>query len=135
MLTKLVDYNYYSKNYEGSSIPESSFQKTVLEASSKVNFYTSNRINETILNDNIKNTTCEIAELIYSQYILKEKIISDEKCKASETVGPHSVTYVNNKALQEKRILTSEELDYECYKICYRYLALTGLMCRSYSVS
>lgn len=130
----LIDYEYYSKKYGGSSIPESSFQKKAIEASSKVNYYTFNRINELILDDNIKNTACEIAELIYSQDILKEKVISDEKCKASETVGPHSVTYVNNKALQEKRILTSEELDYECYKICYRYLVLTGLMCRSLNV-
>ena len=104
MLTKLVDYEYYSKNYGGSSIPESSFQKSVIEASSKINQYTSNRINETILDDNIRNTACEIAELIYSQSILKEKIISDDKSKASETVGPHSVTYVNNKTFQEKEI-------------------------------
>ena len=27
MLTKLIDYNYYSKIYGGSSIPESSFDK------------------------------------------------------------------------------------------------------------
>ena len=135
MLTKLVDYEYYSKNYGGSSIPESSFQKKVIEASSKVNYYTSNRINKDVLNDNIRNTTCEIAEFIYSQDILKEKVLSDEKSKASETVGPHSVTYVNNKSYQEKRILTNDELDYECYKICYRYLVLTGLMCRSLNVS
>lgn len=126
----LIDYNYYSKNYEGSSIPESSFQKEAIEASSKVNYYTSNRITKDILNDNIKNTTCEIAEFIYSQDILKEKVLSDEKNKASETVGPHSITYVNNKTYQEKRILTNDELDYECYKICYRYLVNTGLMYR-----
>ncbi len=130
MLTKLVDYEYYSKNYGGSSIPESSFQKSVIEASSKINQYTSNRINETILDDNIRNTACEIVELIYSQSILKEKIISDDKSKASETVGPHSVTYVNNKTFQEKEILTPEELEYNCYKICYRYLVNTGLMYR-----
>ena len=61
---------------------------------------------------------------------MKEKIISDDKLKASETVGPHSVTYVNNKTYQEKSILTSDEIDYECYKICYRYLVNTGLMYR-----
>lgn len=131
----LIDYEYYSKKYGGSSIPESSFQKKAIEASSKVNYYTSNRINKDVLNDNIRNTICEIAEFIYSQDILKEKVLSDEKSKASETVGPHSVTYVNNKSYQEKRILTNDELDYECYKICYRYLVLTGLMCRSLNVS
>ncbi len=126
----LIDYEYYSKNYGGSSIPESSFQKKAIEASSKVNYYTFNRINEMIIDDNIRNAACEIADFIYSQDILKQKIISDDKLKASETVGPHSVTYVNNKTYQEKSILTSDEIDYECYKICYRYLVNTGLMYR-----
>ena len=71
----LIDYEYYSKNYGGSSIPESSFQKKAIEAGSKVNYYTSNRINEMIIDDNIRNTACEIADFIYSQDILKEKII------------------------------------------------------------
>ena len=31
---------------------------------------------------------------------------------------------------QEKEILTPEELEYNCYKICYRYLVNTGLMYR-----
>lgn len=126
----LIDYTYYSENYGGSSIPESSFQKKAIEASSKVNYYTSNRISEEIINDDIRNATCEIAELIYSQDILKEKVISDEMSKASETVGPHSVTYVNNKNFQEKRILSNKELEYECYMICYKHLITTGLMYR-----
>lgn len=37
MLTELVNYEYYSKTYEGSSIPDSSFKKYSLKASSKVN--------------------------------------------------------------------------------------------------
>lgn len=126
----LVDYEYYSKNYGGSSIPESSFQKKAIESSSKINYYTQNRINEDILDDNIRNATCEIADFIYSQDILKEKVLSDDKIKASETVGPHSVGYVNNKTFQEKQVLSDDELDYECYKICYRYLINTGLMYR-----
>ena len=132
MLTELVDYQYYIDNekYGGSSIPESSFKRTVIEASNKVNYYTFNRIDNIILDDNIRNAVCEIAELIYSQNILKEKVLSDEKNIASETVGPHSITYVNNKTSQEKRILSNQELEDECYRICSRYLVHTGLMYR-----
>ena len=126
----LIDYNYYSKNYGGSSIPESSFQKKAIESSSRVNYYTFNRINNENINDNIRNTACEIADFIYSQDILKEKVISEDKIKASETVGPHSVNYVNNKSFQEKRILTNSEIEHECFRICYRNLATTGLMSR-----
>ena len=133
MLTKLGDYEYYSKNYGGSSIPESSFQKKATEASSKVNYYTFNRIEKELLNDDIKNATCEIAELIYSQDKLKEIVLSeDKKIKASETVGPHSVTYINKSSSQEKKILSDSELENSCYQICIRYLANTGLMYRGF---
>lgn len=129
----LIDFEYYSKNYGGSSIPELSFQKKAIEASSIVNYYTFNRIDKNILNDDIKNATCEIAELIYSQDKLKEIVLSeDKKIKASETVGPHSVTYVNKSSFQEKKILSDSDLEKNCYQICMRYLAHTGLMYRGF---
>ena len=129
MLTELVDYDYYSDTYEGSSIPESSFNQMTIEASAYVNKCTFNRIDSSILDNNIKNCTCEIIELLYSQKIKKDKIEND-KIVASETVGPHSKSYVNNTSMIEKNILSDVELDNKCYKICYRYLAFTGLMYR-----
>ena len=54
----LIDYNYYSKNYGGSSIPESSFQKKAIESSGRVNYYTFNRINNENINDNIIMIDC-----------------------------------------------------------------------------
>ena len=71
MLNNLIDYDYYTKQYGGSSIPESSFNKESIKASSRVNYYTKNRINEENINDDIKNATCEIADFIYSQDTLK----------------------------------------------------------------
>ena len=129
MLTKLIDYNYYNKTYEGSSIPESSFNQMAITASAYVNKHTFNRIDSSVLDDNIKNCTCEIIELLYSQKIKKDKIEND-KIVASETVGPHSKSYVDNASIIEKNILNDIELDNKCYKICYRYLASTGLMYR-----
>ena len=129
MLTELVDYDYYSDTYEGSSIPESSFNQMTIAASAYVNKHTFNRIDNSILDDNIKNCTCEIIELLYSQIIKKDKIEND-KIVASETVGPHSKSYVNNASIIEKNILSDTELDNKCYKICYKYLVSTGLMYR-----
>ena len=64
---------------------------------------------------------------------LKENVLSsDTKIKASETVGPHSVTYINKTSYQEKKILSNEELEYQCYQICLKHLALTGLMYRGF---
>ncbi len=134
MLTKLIDYNYYSNVYGGSSIPGSSFNKYSIKAYSKINFYASNRINETNLDDNIKNTICEIAEILYKQDMLIEKAENDTKEIASETVGPHSVSYVNKSGIQIQRILSTEELERKIYNICYEKLANTGLMFRGQNV-
>jgi len=129
MLTKLVSYEYYTKTYGGSSIPESSFESIIIEASSKVNHYTFNRINNDNLSEQIKNTTCEIAELLFNQKQLIANI-NDNTLVANETVGPHSITYVNNSSLQSKQILSKKDLEKECYKICYVNLVQTGLMYR-----
>lgn len=133
MLTELIDYEYYKGIYEGSSIPESSFKKVAIKASEKVNYYTQDRINKDNITDKIRNTACEIAELLFEQESLKEKIINyDEKTKeiASETLGPRSVSYVNKSSQQANLIKSKEELEREIYKICYQSLVHTGLMNR-----
>ena len=77
----------------------------------------------------IKYCTCEIAELLYSQDKKKSKI-EEEQIVASETVGSHSKSYVNVANIIEKDLLTEEELTKKIYKICYRYMATSGLMYR-----
>lgn len=131
MLTQLIDYDYYVNNYGGSSIPESSLKNMSVRASACVNKHTYNRITEEMLDNNIKNCTCEIADLLYSQDIKKLKI-EDNKMVASETVGKHSKSYVNNSNLIDKQILSESELETSCYKICYKYLVSTGLMYRGF---
>lgn len=130
MLTKLIDYNYYSKVYGGSSIPESSFDKYSTKSSSQINLFTSNRITDDNITESIKNAVCEVAELIYNQEMLVNKIEDDSKEVASESVGPHSKSYVNKSNLKSQRILTKEELNKECYRICYTHISSTGLMFR-----
>lgn len=133
MLTELVNYEYYSKTYGGSSIPESSFKQKAIEASSKVNFYTSNRITTNILNDLIRDTTCQIAELLFEQEKLKLSITNDNDSNkeiASESLGPHSISYVNKSVLKEKQILSDKDMKKKIYNICYEKLIHTGLMFR-----
>ena len=134
-MLELVDYEYYKNTYEGSSIPESSFKKMVIKASEKVNYYTQDRINEDNIMDKIRNTTCEIAELLFEQESLKEKLINyDETNKevASETLGPRSISYVNKSSQQANLIKSKEELEKDIYKICYQSLVHTGLMYRGF---
>lgn len=128
-MLELVDFDYYNQIHKESGIPSDSFKKYSIQASSRVNKYTFNKINNENIDDNIRNATCEIIDLLFNQDQLKSKQ-EDDKLKVSETVGPHSVTYVNNSNSREKRILNSQELEKECYKICYTYLVSTGLMYR-----
>ena len=131
MLTNLVDYNFYTKTYEGSSIPESSFNNFALKASTYVNKNTFNRITEEKVDNFVKYCICEVAELLYSQE-KKKNTIMENKIVSSETVVPHSKTYVNNSSYIDKDILTESELEKMIYKICYRYLATTGLLYRGF---
>lgn len=131
MLTILVDYKFYTNTYEGSSIPESSFNNFALIANTYVNKNTFNRITEEKVDNFVKYCICEIAELLYSQE-KKKNTIMENKIVSSETVGPHSKTYVNNSSYIDKDILTESELETKIYKICYRYLATTGLLYRGF---
>lgn len=129
----LVEYYYYSEEYEGTNIPESSFSEIAIEASCKVNYYTFNRINKSNINNDIRNTTCQVAELLFEQEELKNKVKQssiESKEIASETLGPHSISYVNKTNIQANQILSESELESKIYKIIYQTLAHTGLMYR-----
>ena len=67
--------------------------------------------------------------------MLIENAENNTKEIASETVGPHSVSYVNKSGIQIQRILSTEELGEKIYSICYEKLANTGLMFRGQNVS
>lgn len=126
----LANYDYYTNKYLGNSIPSNSFSKYSMDATRRINYYTQHRIEEKKITNDIKDACCEIAELLLKQDLLYDETIKNSKEIASETVGSHSVTYTNNVNLKDKRIMTEEELDLACYKICYKYLAHTGLMYR-----
>lgn len=128
----LINYGYYHNTY-GGTIPENSFNQKAIEASSKVNHYTYNRINNDNIDDNVRNATCEVADLLYNQEQLKLKITansSENNDIASESLGPRSITYVNKLSVQASQLMSDEEKDKAIYKICYDYLITTGLMDR-----
>lgn len=133
---KNITYEDYTSKFSGALIPESSFNHYAIKASSKVNYFTFGRIETSTLDDSISNkvilATCEIAELLYSQDQLKSQIDNEKSTVASETVGPHSKTYVNKSNLQSQRILNKQDLDNECYFICLQYLSTTMLMYRGF---
>lgn len=134
MTEAFVEYSDYKSEYKGILIPKDSFDSFAMKASSIVNYYTFDRIDKENIEDHVLIkvifATCEIAELLYEQNQLKENQNDDKSIVASETVGPHSKTYVNKSNLQSQRILNKKDLDVECYNICLKHLSRSGLMYR-----
>lgn len=134
MMKELTNYEYYMVDYKSELVPQESFDKLMIKATSRVNYFTSNRISSSTLEDEnistqVQNCVCEIIELLYTQEQLKEALV-EKKQVQSETVGPISKTYSNNLNLISQRILNDTELDESIYQICVTYLGHTGLMYR-----
>lgn len=128
-----VDYEYYTNQFFGTLIPMNKFNKKALEASSKVNYNTVGNIDSNNITTPVKNATCSIAELLYEQEQLKTSITNqnaDNKQIASETLGPRSITYLNNNSEISKQILSDSDLNKKIRNICHEYLDDTGLMYR-----
>ena len=66
-MLKLVDIEYYKNVYHGEDIPSDSFESICLDASAKINAFTFDRINEQNIDDEIRNTACDIISLLYDQ--------------------------------------------------------------------
>lgn len=126
----LVDYKYFCENYDNHSMPYPLFTNYSLKASNKINHFTFNRITEEMIDNNVRNTACELIILLAEHEKSIAELNNNKLIKTSETVGPHSINYANKTNLQFQRILNNQELDNECYKICYEHLAHTGLMYR-----
>lgn len=124
----LADFDYYKTKFYGKDIPQESFPKYSTDATRRINIYTKHRINN--ITDDIKNACCEIAELLLKQDSLYDATIKSDNEITSETVGSHSITYSNKTNIKEKRIMSEEEIELACYKICYKHIAYTGLMYR-----
>lgn len=124
-----IDYEYYMNSFNGNIIPNESFKKYAKKASSKINYYTSNNIEE--VTDDIKDATCEIAEVLFNQEKLKNKVINENSSqKSSETVGPWTVHYTDNSQYQSNQIMSDKELNTTIYQICKEYLIDSGLLFR-----
>lgn len=113
-----VDYDYYENNFCGDIIPQEQFVKYAKLASSKIDYYTYHRIRK--IDDSIKNATCSIAELLFEQNKLKSQLLNQNNSNqvASETLGPRSITYINNSQYQDKHLKSDEALNISIYQIC-----------------
>lgn len=122
-MTQYADYEYYTDNFGGELYTQSiTFNRAAIKASRLIKQATHGLIDEENLADMgycvpIKDCTCALAERI-----LELKNEDEAGRVASESVGPHSVSY------RSEARKTTKELDREYYHVIEEYLAETGLL-------
>jgi hypothetical protein len=128
MASSYVDYAYYTTEFLGSAIAESSFPALALRASAVIDQITFNRAAAIITADDdavtvakIKNATCAIAEEINSV-----NRSGGMDGISSESTGNHSVSFTEGSAKQ----MTSEQKYYNAASL---WLANTSLLYRGFA--
>ena len=107
-----VTVDFYEQAYllgRKPALPLREFEFWANKAITHINQHTFNRINEAVFarfNEQIKNCVCELAEFLYRN--------EGSSNKRSEGISGRSVTYIKG----------------EEYRICQRWLGMTGLMYR-----
>ncbi len=120
---KIVDYEYYRNTYEGT-LTESEFNQKNKEAQALVSQVTMRRI------ENLDDNQLKLLERVkYAICSLVDKMVEIDKDEAknsiaSETVGPHSISFAN------KKRRTEEQKFFEYNRAISLYLSGTGLLYR-----
>ena len=120
---QFVDFEYYKAKFKGS-LQEDEFNQLAREASAIVNRLTMRRINADALQGqpyekDVKDCTCAVVEKI------EEMQRKEAAAKiASETIGPHSVTFRN----EAKTTEAEKQIEYK--RLVEIYLFGTGLLYR-----
>lgn len=129
-MNSYIDYNDYTK-FGGNLIPQEKFDKFAKGASYEVRLRIQNRDISNFENE-VKDATCSVADILYNQFTEKEKIKNivsgNEKVITSEKVGDYSRN-ISAITLNDLLSLSSdEETSKEINKIIEQYLLFTGLL-------
>ena len=108
-----ADFDYYQNQYHGTLIADQNqFERQAFDACCLIDEMTMGRISDP--NDEIKRAVCAVCEISY-----REEKQDQEEQIASESVGPHSVSYV-------KQTKSKAEFLSEKHMVIKRYLWNTG---------
>lgn len=110
-MSNYVDFDYYIKTFKGDLIPRQEFDKYAMRASNKVRNRVLNKdIN--LFENEIKNATCSIAEILYNQFLNKKRLNNmlngSELILSSEKVGDYSRN-ISNVSISDLEKLCSDE--------------------------
>lgn len=111
-MATFVDFEYYEDTYLGTTIPsETIFDAWALRASATIDRFTFNRADAIITANEkesdvtgIKMATCAVADELYNQ-----SLEDSDKAIKSESVGGHSVSYLENTDLKRTQLEKQRE--------------------------
>lgn len=130
-MSNYIDMNYYYLTFGGDLIPQNSFNEFATRASNKVRNRIFNRDISSFENE-VKNATCSVANILYNQYLNKNKIQNvingTDKIITSEKVGDYSRN-INNISINDLQVISSDEsVEKEINQTIEDYLLFTGLL-------
>lgn len=126
-----VDYDFYSETFGGDTIPQETFEKYAKGASYEVRLRIHNK-DISDYEDTVKECACSVAEILYNQYLKKEKINNiidgSEIIVTSEKVGDYSRN-ISSVTLGELVTLSSDDkVSQEIDKVVTKQLLFTNLL-------
>ena len=105
-MTVYVSYSYYTDNFLGTLVASGDFDALELRASRHIDRLTYNRVADIVEADEdedevdaIKDAVCAVVDELYNQ----SQADSDKAIK-SESVGGHSLSYVDNPDLKRTQL-------------------------------
>lgn len=120
-MVEYADFEFYIKNFHGSTIPENDFSSAMLRAGIFIRYITFGRIDETNIPEEAKLAACAVADLMYKDDLSRDKAGREKK---SENNDGYSVSYVTS--VEGK----GNSVESKTYQAAGQYLAHTGLMYR-----
>ena len=128
-MSNYIDINYYYTTFGGKLIPQEEFEMYAIKASNEVRLRIMNR-DISKYETEVKKATCSVADILYNQYLIKQKIqdvmLGTEKVISSEKVGDYSRNFSNVSVseLQKQCDNTADKINEELDKS----LLFTGLL-------
>ena len=120
-MVEYADFEFYTKNFPGSTIQEAAFPSAMLRAGIFIRYITFGRIDETNIPEEAKLAACAVADLMYKDNLAKDKYGREMK---SENNDGYSVDFVTS--ADEK----GRSIEARAYQSASQYLAHTGLLYR-----
>lgn len=131
-MNSYINYDYYINAFKGDLIPVENFNKYSAIASNKVRTRIFNR-DISLFENEVKNATCLVAEILYNQYLNQEKlknvISGNEKIVTSEKIGDYSRNISNVSANDLQKLISTDYINDLIENTLEDSLYPTGLLC------